>query len=74
LEITPTKILPQVIGEFIERFTESGELVVDPFAGSGTVAVECAIRNRRSINIDINPAALDIDQEKIRLITQFFFV
>jgi len=61
----PTKILPQVMGEFVERLSAPGELVLDPFAGSGTVAVECALRQRRSINIDINPYALEVSQKKL---------
>jgi len=27
------------MGEFISRFSEENQLIVDPFAGSGTVAV-----------------------------------
>jgi len=61
----PTKILPQVMGEFVERLSSPDELVLDPFAGSGTVAVECALRQRRSINIDINPYALEVSQKKL---------
>jgi DNA modification methylase len=64
----PTKILPQVMGEFIERFSKGREVVLDPFSGSDTVAVECAIRNRRSINIDINPKAIEIAKNKLELI------
>jgi len=29
----PTKILPQVMGEFVERLSAAGEVVLDPFAG-----------------------------------------
>ncbi|MDM7461431.1 MAG: DNA methyltransferase [bacterium] len=61
----PTKILPQVMGEFVERLSNPNEVVLDPFAGGGTVAVECALRNRRSISIDINPAALEIAHKKL---------
>ena len=61
----PTKILPQVIGEFVERLSDVNELVLDPFAGSGTVAVECALRQRRSISIDVNPYALEVTQKKL---------
>ncbi|GIV10783.1 MAG: methyltransferase [Fimbriimonadales bacterium] len=64
----PTKILPQVMGEFVERLSAEDEIVLDPFAGGGTVAVECALRRRRSINIDINPAALEITQKKLQAI------
>jgi DNA modification methylase len=31
----PTKILPQVMGEFVERLSAAGEVVLDPFAGGG---------------------------------------
>lgn len=61
----PTKILPQVMGEFVERLSTPGELIVDPFAGGGTIAVECALRHRRSISIDINPQALIVAQKKL---------
>lgn len=64
----PTKILPQVMGEFIERLSEVGEVVLDPFAGSGTVAVECALRHRASINVDVNPRAIEIAQQKLALL------
>jgi len=61
----PTKILPQVMGEFVERLSDVNELVLDPFSGSGTVAVECALRNRRSISVDVNPYALEVAQKKL---------
>ncbi|GIV09193.1 MAG: methyltransferase [Fimbriimonadales bacterium] len=64
----PTKILPQVMGEFVERLSAEDEIVLDPFAGGGTVAVECALKHRRSINIDINPHALEITQKKLQAI------
>lgn len=64
----PTKILPQVIGALIDKFTEPNDLVLDPFAGSGTVAIECAIRQRKSISIDINPYAVHITKEKLKLL------
>jgi len=61
----PTKILPQVMGEFVERLSNTGDVVLDPFAGGGPIAVECALRQRRSINIDINPYALQVAQKKL---------
>ncbi len=71
----PTKILPQVMGEFVERLSNAGEVVLDPFAGGGTIAVECALRQRRSINVDINPVdinpyALQVAQKNWRLCGQ----
>ncbi len=62
----PTKILPQAMGAFMERLSSPDELVLDPFCGGGTVAVECALQKRRSINIDINPQALTIARQKLQ--------
>ncbi|MEM5877361.1 MAG: class I SAM-dependent methyltransferase [Candidatus Aenigmatarchaeota archaeon] len=64
----PTKILPQIIGEFIDRFSSPDDLILDPFAGGGTVAVECALRLRRSISIDINPNAVEVTKKKLEVL------
>lgn len=69
----PTKILPQVMGEFVDRLTQPNELVIDPFAGGGTIAVECALRGRRSINIDINPQALIVARKKLNALMGSLF-
>lgn len=39
----------------VRAFSEPGDLVVDPFLGSGTVAVACYKENRRFIGCDIDP-------------------
>jgi site-specific DNA-methyltransferase (adenine-specific) len=39
----------------IERNTEAGELVLDPYAGSGTTAVACVQSDRRCIAIERDP-------------------
>ena len=38
---------------FIKLFTVEGDLVLDPFAGSGTTAVACENLNRKYVMIDI---------------------
>lgn len=48
---------PQLPGYFIERYTQPGERVYDPFSGRGTTAVEAALRGRRVIANDVNPLA-----------------
>ena len=46
---------PQLPRHFIERLSEPGDLVYDPFAGRGTTAVEAALLGRRVASNDINP-------------------
>lgn len=40
---------------FIERHTEPGAMVLDPFVGGGTTGVVCARLDRRFIGIEIDP-------------------
>ncbi len=50
----PTKIRPIVVARIVERFSKEGDTILDPFCGSGTVAVEAKLQGRNSINFDIN--------------------
>ena len=43
----------------IENCTDAGDIVIDPFLGSGLISRECLIRNRRFIGIDINPFSIE---------------
>lgn len=38
-----------VVGEFIKTYSKEGEIVFDPFAGSGLVATEALKNKRRAI-------------------------
>ncbi len=40
---------------FIEKFTNEGDIVYDPFGGRGTTAIEAALLGRNFITNDINP-------------------
>ncbi|HEY0336016.1 MAG TPA: DNA methyltransferase, partial [Burkholderiales bacterium] len=46
---------PQLPAYFIDRLSDEGDIVYDPFSGRGTTAVEGALRARRVIANDINP-------------------
>jgi 16S rRNA G966 N2-methylase RsmD len=55
-----------VVGEHIKAYTRLDQVVFDPFAGSGVVAIEAARHQRRAIVCDLNPAASQIVELTLR--------
>jgi len=49
-----------VVRRLITEFSNEGDLVLDPFMGSGVVGTECLINNRNFVGYDINPLAVMI--------------
>jgi hypothetical protein len=64
----PTKLPPQVASSLIGALTQRGEIVCDPFCGSGTVLGEAVRLGRRAIGLDVNPVACLISKAKTTLI------
>lgn len=60
-----TKQTWNVVADYIKNFSKPGDLVLDPFGGSGVTAVEALMNNRSAISIDINPMAVFIVQSLI---------
>ncbi len=58
------KFPPQLPAWFIEGLTEPGDVVLDPFLGSGTTIVEAMRLNRQAMGIDIDPLAVLISRVK----------
>ena len=52
-----TKVPPEAIKPFIEHFTQPGDVVLDPFCGSGMTGVAAAMAGRRVILNDLSAAA-----------------
>ena len=48
------------IAYIIERLTSPGDVVLDPFVGSGPVAREALLRSRKFLGFDINPVAVEL--------------
>ena len=55
-----------VVGEHIKAYTKPHQIVFDPFAGSGVVAIEAARNKRRAIVCDLNPIASHITELTLR--------
>ncbi len=52
-----TKVPPEAIAHLIEHYTQPGDLVLDPFCGSGMTGVAALKTGRRPILSDLSPAA-----------------
>lgn len=55
-----------LIDRLISPFTDEGDIVDDPFMGSGTVAQWCYSNNRHCISCDNDPEVYDIAVERMR--------
>lgn len=50
----------------IEQFTHKGELVIDPFVGSGTTLVAANDLNRNAVGFDLKKDYVDLSNSRIR--------
>lgn len=48
---------PQFVQALLQKFSSRSSVILDPFAGSGTVLYEAGRENLRAIGAEINPAA-----------------
>jgi hypothetical protein len=58
------KFIPQIAAQAIALLTDPGEIILDPYCGSGTALLEAALSGRRAIGNDLNPLALLIARVK----------
>jgi site-specific DNA-methyltransferase (adenine-specific) len=69
--VYPTEKPLQLINIFVEQFTEEGELVVDPFFGSGVVALSCEKLKRNFKGSDLSEIALKYANDRINVLELF---
>lgn len=53
----PAKFIPQLASRLIKEHSQKGEIIIDPFMGSGTTIVESIVNERIGIGTDINEIA-----------------
>jgi len=61
----PTQKPVDLLRELIERFTKPGDLIFDPFCGSGSTGVAAIQTGRRFIGIEIDEGYATIARERI---------
>ena len=61
-----TKVPPEAIEPFIRYYTEPGDVVLDPFCGSGMTGVAAALCGRRALLNDLSPAAIHLSWNHTR--------
>jgi DNA methylase len=57
---------PQLPRFFIERLTEPGDIVYDPFMGRGTTVIEAGLLGRIPCGCDINPLSVVLTRPRLR--------
>ena len=79
-----TKQSWDIVAKYIKHFTQRGDVVLDPFGGSGVTLIEALMNNRMGIHIDLNPLSIfwmeallekvdiyELQQQGAKIIEQF---
>lgn len=64
-ELHPTQKPLNLMMYLIEKSSKEGELVLDPFAGSGTTLIAANYLQRNAVGIEISPEYAKIAQERL---------
>jgi len=56
--------------QLVRFYTRPGDLVLDPFCGTGTTGVAAVTQGRRFIGIDVDPEALEVARQRLEEITE----
>ena len=62
----PAKMIKSIPEVIIPRFSNQGDIILDPFCGSGTVLLESKLHQRNAIGLDVNPLAVLISNVKTK--------
>ena len=62
----PTQKPFQLLERIILASSKEGDLVLDPFCGSGTTGVAAIKNNRKFIGMEINPEYIDLATKRIK--------
>lgn len=61
----PNEKSEAMIEPLVEMYTNEGDVVLDPFCGSGTTAIVCKKKNRDCIAIDSDPKCIEMTTRRL---------
>ncbi len=64
IHLYPARMHPEIARRLIARHAGSGDVVFDPFMGSGGVLLESMLRGNDAIGLDVNPFAVLLTKVK----------
>jgi len=59
---------PNIVKQFVEKYTKKNQIIFDPFMGSGTTAIVCVETNRNYIGSEIIESTCKIAENRINKI------
>lgn len=62
----PTEKPVDLLRMYVENSSSPGDVVFDPFMGSGSTGVACAETNRRFVGIEIDPKFFEIAKSRLK--------
>jgi SAM-dependent methyltransferase len=65
----PARMHPVTARRLVVAFSKPGEVILDPFCGSGTVLVEARLAGRAAVGVDANPLAVRLARLKLTATT-----
>src|SRR6266511_1660681 len=61
----PARMLPALARHAIERYTQPGELVIDPMCGIGTTLVEAVHLGRHAVGVELEPRWVELAERNL---------
>lgn len=63
--VSPNQIPVPILSRIVTACSNPGDLVLDPFTGTGSTGEACVIHGRRFIGIDVSEACVEATKERI---------